>query len=70
MGHVTLGPFQNGTKLPRDGKQYCIEGDYVSMREIAERLGVTHGAVMTRMTILKKQPGAITWDKLKKAGGK
>ncbi len=68
MGNITLTPIESGGKLPRDGKQYCIEGEYVSMRGIADRLGVTHGAAMTRMTILKRQPGAITWAKLKAAG--
>ncbi len=69
MGNITLTPLENGGKLPRDGKQYCIEGVYVSMRGIAEKLGISHAAASTRMQILKRTPGAITWAKLK-AGGK
>lgn len=69
MGNVTLGPFESGNKQAKEGAQYCIEGEYISMRDIAVRLGISNGAASTRMSLLKKQPGAITWDKLR-AGGK
>lgn len=45
--------------------QYAIEGEYVTRKQIGERLGIAERTVRTRMDRLKKLPGAITWEKLK-----
>lgn len=44
---------------------YAIEGEYMTRKQIGERLGITEEAVRSRMNKLKKLPGAITWGKLK-----
>lgn len=44
---------------------YRIEGEYVSMREIATRRGVHRSVAMTRVARLRNASGAITWDRLR-----
>lgn len=44
---------------------YRIEGEYVSMREIATRLGVHRNVAMSRVARLRNASGAITWDRLR-----
>lgn len=44
---------------------YAIEGEYMTRKQIGDRLGITEEAVRSRMNRLKKLPGAITWEKLK-----
>lgn len=56
--------------FPRGGRgrpadTYRIEGEYVTMREIAERIGETYDATRRRMRTLKKASGPITWERLR-----
>lgn len=44
---------------------YRIEGEYVSMREIATRLGVHRNVATARVARLRNASGAITWDRLR-----
>lgn len=46
---------------------YLIEGEYLCARDIAERLNVKKHVVNKRLADLRKQPGAITWARLKGA---
>lgn len=45
--------------------QVCIEGDMVTLAEIAKRIGKTKSYVTKRMQKLREQPGAITWAALR-----
>lgn len=43
---------------------YCIEGEWVTMQQIAERLGITRVQVSDRMRRERKKPGPLTWEGL------
>lgn len=42
-----------------------IEGEYVTRKEIAARLGIDEKLVTQRMRVLRTKPGAITWEALR-----
>lgn len=44
---------------------YRISGEFVGLREIAERLGVSIGAASARMRKLRGASGAISWERLR-----
>lgn len=44
---------------------YRIEGEYVSMREIATRLGVHRKVATARVARMRNASGAITWARLR-----
>lgn len=44
--------------------RYRIEGEFVTMTEIAARTGRTKGAVRKRMAELRGASGAVTWARL------
>ena len=46
--------------------RYCIEGQYVTAREIAERTGLAINSVWNKM----KRGDATTWDALAASAGK
>lgn len=46
----------------------CIEGEYVTVREIARRVGKAENTTREIMRKLRSKPGAITWDALKGEG--
>lgn len=43
---------------------YRISGENVSLKEIAERLGITESTVSYRLHREKQLPGATTWERL------
>jgi hypothetical protein len=59
---------KRATKSRRENL-YCIEDEYVTMTQIAERIGTGRENASDRMSYLKKQPGRITWAGLKGVSG-
>lgn len=51
-------------------QRVCIEGEHLSIRDIAVRLGVSRGVAGSRLRRLRGQPGAITWSALKTPSAK
>ncbi len=49
--------------------RYLICGEYVTMAEMAARLGISPVAAKRRWQKLRTKPGAITWERLAEAGG-
>lgn len=56
-------PAARGVK--RINNHYSIEGENVTNKDIAERIGISVTNVDTRLRRLRKEPGAITWAKLR-----
>ena len=56
---------RRGAAQSTAGSVYRIEGEYVTMREIAERLGINATTAGSRMAKLKKASGAVTWERLR-----
>jgi len=53
-------------KRPRAAEHaYRIEGEYLCVRDIAERLGASKSAVQKRLAALRRASGAITWSRLR-----
>lgn len=48
----------------RQENLWRIEGEYVTIREIAERLGICANAASNRLRRLQGATGAITWARL------
>jgi hypothetical protein len=46
--------------------KYSIEGELLTYEQIAEKLGVGKDVARMRMAKAKKEPGAITWEKLRR----
>lgn len=44
--------------------RYCIEGEYVTVRDITARLGVAETTAEKRLRTAQKAPGAVTWAAL------
>lgn len=42
-----------------------IEGEYLSAREIAERIGISESVAGRRLAMLRGASGPITWDRLR-----
>lgn len=42
-----------------------IEGEYLSAREIAERIGISESVAWRRLAMLRGASGPITWDRLR-----
>ena len=64
MGDVVLSSWRGSSR--KQGSVYCIEGENVSMAQIAARLGCTKAAASVRMAKAKKLPGPITWARLRR----
>lgn len=47
---------------------YRIDGENVTMEQIAKRLGLTTGGARARMGSLRGASGAITWARLEAIG--
>ena len=45
---------------------YRISGENVTLKEIAERLGVTESVAEGRMRTARQLPGVITWERLRR----
>ncbi len=45
--------------------RYSIEGELVTRKQMAERLGVSTSIIRGRMLRLKRKPEPITWEALK-----
>jgi hypothetical protein len=45
---------------------HCIEGEYVTNSQIAERVGCTLAQTTFRMTRARRLPGPVTWERLRK----
>lgn len=45
----------------RHSSQYCIQGEYVSIAQIADRVGINTRQVRNRIRTTK---GPVTWDSL------
>lgn len=43
----------------------CIDGEYVTIEQIAERLGCSYDAARGRLNTLRTKPDPITWEALK-----
>ena len=43
---------------------HCIEGQFCTVAEIAERLGRTPKAVSSLLSRARRKPGPITWARL------
>lgn len=52
-------------KRRRELHRYCIEGEYVTVKEIALRIGDASANVKARMKRMRAKPGSITWAKLR-----
>ena len=44
---------------------HCIEGEYVTLRQMGERIGASEDTVRKILAKLRKQEGAVTWDKIR-----
>jgi len=53
-----------GNAARHRGAMYCIEGQYVTRTQIAQRIGVHPTVAGERLNRLKNRPGEITWEKL------
>ena len=56
---------KRGNAAANAGSGYRIDGEYVTVPEIAERIGKSMDFVRRRMAELRKASGAITFDRLK-----
>jgi len=61
-----LSPYRGHKR--KQASVYCIDGERVTVEQIAARLGITKAAANMRLYKLKQEPGAITWAKLRKGG--
>lgn len=43
---------------------HCIEGEYVTYQDMADRVGCSKASIEKRFRLAKKQPGAVTWASL------
>ena len=43
---------------------YCIEGEWVTMQQVAERLGLTERQAQSRMSRERNRAPAVTWEGL------
>ena len=55
---------RKGQRASVAGKQHCIEGEYLTTREIAERIGMSYRAAAQRLADARKSEGAVTWERL------
>lgn len=55
--------FRKVQRKPPDSR-FLIEGELVTIREAAQRLGLNPNTAASRYSRLKSLPGAITWDRL------
>ncbi len=53
-----------GGKVFAQGQRINVEGELVTLVEIAKRLGVDIKAMRARYAQLKQQTGPITWERL------
>ena len=53
----------------RRAEQWCIEGEYVTAAQMAERVGVTVDTVHGRLSNAKQMEGAVTWERLRMVSG-
>jgi len=58
---------KRGNRAANACSGYRIDGEYVTVPEIAERIGKSMDFVRRRMAELRKASGAITFDRLKGA---
>jgi len=55
----------SGANAKHRGQTYMIEGEQVTINQMAERLGVNPSTASYRHAKLRKLPGAITWEALR-----
>lgn len=63
MGEVI---FNNWPRSRRAPSVYCIEGESLTMKEIAERIGCTVSVASARLNKAKQMQGPVTWKRLGK----
>jgi len=61
---------KRGRKALTMQMQYCIQGEYVHMAQIAARINCTIDAAYKRYQREQAKPGPVTWDGMKEARGK
>ena len=54
-----------GSTKAANACRYLIEGEPVTIAQIAGRLGILPDRARRRLGELKKEPGAITWARLR-----
>lgn len=57
-------------RTPEPHPQLCIEGEYVTLGEIAARLGVSPDTASRRMKAIIQSNRPVTWSALEKRGGR
>jgi transposase-like protein len=63
-GKEASGYGRRGSAKSTAGSVYRIEGEHVTMSEIARRLGVPESTAYSRMRKLRGASGAVTWARL------
>lgn len=61
-------PGLGGRQANQRPELYRIEGDTVSMSDIAKRLGISESAARSRLKKLRGASGAIDWRRLEAFG--
>lgn len=54
---------RSGVKL-KPLRKWCIEGQYVDINAIAERLGNKPGTAYSKLKVAQGMDGPVTWDRL------
>lgn len=67
-GAVKYG--RRGRKALTRQMEYCIEGEYVSMVQIAARIGCIPDVAGKRYKREQAKPGPVTWDGMREVRGK
>lgn len=63
MGEVI---FNNWPRSRTRASVYCIEGENLTMKEIAQRVGCSVSVASSRLNKAKTMPGPVTWKRLGK----
>lgn len=51
-------------------ERWCIEGEHLSVTEIADRLGVSRVTVQVRLREARRAEGPVTWAALRRGAAK
>jgi biotin operon repressor len=65
MRLTTAKAKASGKRGSQAAHLHCIEGEYVTLKQIGDRVGVSEDTVRKVLAKLRKQEGAVTWDKIR-----
>lgn len=66
MTYTLKNTNQRGANAARRSDVFCIEGENVTMAEMAARVGVSRRTLKTRYDTARRKPDAITWESLRR----